>query len=249
MIITNARSLKPKFAHLQQLLENIHADIVVVCESWFRDDDNPEDYNLNGYFLLRCDRWLGRKKTGGGLCCYVNSKAWGFESDIIDLDTHTCKDCEILQFAMVQTKGNLFKPVIWAFTFVYNPKGSECLRLKPLLMKRLDLQRCQIERNYKKCPIAQMVAGDFNDCHFLIEEFIQHINIPTRKPSESTIDLMFTNFKCNFKCSNKGQLQPDDCKKGVPSDHFIIHCKPGKGRLFFILNLNNRYQYLFLLHV
>lgn len=63
----NARSIKNKFLELEAIIKTGGYDIVGITETWLGDEDG-EEYNIEGYNLIRKDR---SSKRGGGVAVYV----------------------------------------------------------------------------------------------------------------------------------------------------------------------------------
>ena len=65
---TNPTSLnKDKISTLITLSEMRNLDIILIAETWFREDSCP---NIDGYRLFRKDR---KNRIGGGVCIYIKS--------------------------------------------------------------------------------------------------------------------------------------------------------------------------------
>ena len=76
----NARSIKNTFLELEADINNKGYDIVGITETWLGEEDG-EEYNLEGYKLIRKDR-IG--KRGGGVALYVKDNLNVYE--IPDMD-------------------------------------------------------------------------------------------------------------------------------------------------------------------
>jgi hypothetical protein len=71
-LLLNSTSLAKQNAKEQLFAEsrNCQADVGLICESRFTDEQLNKDFSLDGYTLFHQDR-IGRK--GGGVCSYVRS--------------------------------------------------------------------------------------------------------------------------------------------------------------------------------
>lgn len=64
----NMRSLLPKFAEFEIIIDKTSPDLVCICESWLSDSVSNSQIEVNGYTLFRHDRFAWKK--GGGLCIF-----------------------------------------------------------------------------------------------------------------------------------------------------------------------------------
>jgi hypothetical protein len=69
MLLINPTSLAKPHAlqHLEADINSYQADIILVCETWFKEHHSDNELNIVNYLLIRRDR-LGKK--GGGVCVY-----------------------------------------------------------------------------------------------------------------------------------------------------------------------------------
>lgn len=65
----NIRSLLTKFADLKDLVSQNNWDVILITETWLRDDIPDENLLINNYNFFRCDR----ADRGGGVAIYIKS--------------------------------------------------------------------------------------------------------------------------------------------------------------------------------
>ena len=65
--LTNARSILPKFDDLRLSSMTLHADVLIVTESWLHNDIDSDLLHLPDYKFFRCDR---KQRKGGGVCIW-----------------------------------------------------------------------------------------------------------------------------------------------------------------------------------
>lgn len=68
----NIRSLLPKIAQVEAILEDESIDIVNLDESWLNLNISNNLLRIANYKLYRCDRAINKK--GGGICIFVSNK-------------------------------------------------------------------------------------------------------------------------------------------------------------------------------
>lgn len=57
----NVRSLAPKIAEFELILDKISPDLVCICESWLNETTPDGRLEINGYNLFRYDRTSNKK--------------------------------------------------------------------------------------------------------------------------------------------------------------------------------------------
>ena len=84
-VFWNARSLIPRMEEVQRIIDLAGPEIIGINETWLNKNIDDDEITFDGYLSFRADRTAeSRKKGGGGLLFYCNSKL-----DIISLPEYT----------------------------------------------------------------------------------------------------------------------------------------------------------------
>jgi len=159
----NIRSIRNNFEKLQYMIsqtsQKIH--LITLTETWLTENDNPEDYNLEGYHppLLQ----NRRNKHGGGVMTYVhkNIEKYKINSAFNLLDEYNhCLATEI-------TINNITSLIL----NVYRSPASNNINFLPLLEEKIN------KLGNKQCYIL----GDFN---------YNLINLSNHEPTEEYFDML-----------------------------------------------------------
>ena len=70
LLLSNVRSLRPKYDELCVIASSMTPNVIVLCETWLNDDITDQEIMIPHYNLSRCDRSTERR--GGGVCAYIN---------------------------------------------------------------------------------------------------------------------------------------------------------------------------------
>ena len=79
MYLLNARSVRNKFSELRPFIQCNRPDVVVITESWLRDDEKSV-YNINGYASFFDCRQSSTR--GGGVAVYVSERCGASEVSV-----------------------------------------------------------------------------------------------------------------------------------------------------------------------
>ena len=71
ILLSNARSIFPKFDELSILVSTLRPDIIAITESWLHKDIPNNLLALNNYVFCRVDR---QERIGGGVCLWVHER-------------------------------------------------------------------------------------------------------------------------------------------------------------------------------
>ena len=166
------------------------------------------DPRFYGFTLFRADRQNTSKKSGGGVCAYINNR-WANNATV--QDSHCSDDIEfmVLQcrpFYLPRELNNVYVTVAYV-----PPSGDKT--------KALELLTQCIDNVNDKCPEGvKIVLGDFNGLKIKshVPDYKQFVKCPTRK--ENILDLFFCNIKNSYKVIRKPPLGE--------SDHNMLYCLP-----------------------
>ena len=180
-----------KFIHLKvrSLIPNIdqiymefnHYDIIALTETFLSEDISDESLQMQGYYSpFRCDR----NRHGGGVCIYVKNSIYAVRCPELENNNLECIWLKI-------TNNN----VNFYFCCVYRPPNSK-REFWELLYESI------VQVKYIEFP-SFFIVGDLND-NYLNEtcylrnpidncNLIQVIDEPTRKPSNTLLDVILTN--------------------------------------------------------
>ena len=148
----NIRSLRKNFGKLKTLLDitKQNFDVIALSETWLSDQDNHEDYNINGYQLFSQNR---QKNDRGGVCVYVKEST--FDSHTVDKLSHIDDYNHIFTLKLVpkpqETRQRLS---VKLFTVCYRSPDSENNSFLQSLIKILSELQKTNKRSY--------IVGDVN---------------------------------------------------------------------------------------
>ena len=219
IVHANVRSLLPKLPEIEKQFRGF--DVIILTETWLSESVPSGAVVIDGYNLIRQDRWKYIKEKGGGLCCYIKTDV--AYRNMLDLTEPVTSDYEIM--GLVICPPNSKKVNVLA---VYRPPDGKA----QVFMDKLVGVVGNLDREHKETTII----GDFN------MEFInqgptrnklvtlqntlnlkQLINERTRltSVSQSTIDLIFTD--CMY-VSGQGTINTNF------SDHLPVYYIKKKAR-------------------
>lgn len=167
---------------------------------------------LDGFTMIRLDRDLEKtdKKSGGGVCLYVNKQRCHL-GHITERERVSDKNIELLAvscrpYYLPREFSNIIVLV------VYIPPSANAKHATDTICKVAHDLQC-------RSPDAlTIINGDFNHCTLSssLPSFRQFVTCPTRK--DRTIDLFYANVKESFSST---ALPPLGC-----SDHNLVSLSP-----------------------
>ena len=202
LVHLNVRSLVRKIDQVRMLLYGSTVDIVTFSETWLRQHLKSQLVHLDGYKSFRLDRETkvgikGKKKRGGGLITYVNSKH-ASSTELLE-DLAISKDYMEAQWIYMHRPHskdicvcNMYRP----------PNGNLAKAISYLreCLHTLNLSKTDVfllgdlNINYKNKN-----SPDYKKFSFFAKStgLIQHITATTRNTdkSKTLIDLALTNSK------------------------------------------------------
>ena len=219
LLLTNARSLKPKTASLLDAFDSLGLNLSCITETWYRGGKDLREHlqeveASSGIRIVHKSRDGRGKKFGGGVAIAFDTSSCNFKRR--DLK-HIDKNHEII--CVVGRVGKIERPV--AVFAIYIPpalKKAEVNRLKELLAVEIAAVRSS-----HKNPVI-LVTGDLN--HQDISAAIGEVGDfglldsgPTR--GANTIDLIHSNVPDLH--SETFTLPPLQATNGALSDHKCVY--------------------------
>ena len=218
LLLTNARSLKPKIDSLYQAFGSLELDVACVTETWYKGGSELNEHLIDvegkmGIKMIHKSRDGRSKKSGGGVAIAFNASSCNFKARGLK---HVKKEHEVVCAAGVVGK-IARKIVIFAVYIQPSMRAAELENLR----ESLAMEISAVTKAFKE-PVI-LVTGDFNhrDIGEAINEvgdFTALVTAPTRETN--TIDLIYTN---NPRAHlDTRVLPPLDTTEGVPSDHRCV---------------------------
>jgi hypothetical protein len=190
LVLINARSIVNKMQDLEVYVEMEHPDIILITETWLKEDISSNEFQLDNYELLRKDR---SQNVGGG--CLIFYKKGLLVKEILPYGNLINND-PYIQLIWIELQSPINKTVIG---LCYNsPNSSHEEKLE------LSSQIKEICSNHKDV----LLCGDFNfpninwktlhangDAKVFLDTTMdcflhQHIYIPTR--NNNILDLVLS---------------------------------------------------------
>lgn len=125
VVCWNLRSLAPKIAEFEIILDKTSPDIICISESWLTDAVPDSQLEIDGYTLFRYDRTTAKK--GGGLCIYSKINLKTEDSSLKHLNI--CDSSVEIQLLRLQLPCT--KPIIIVNTY-RPPSGNLDLAIEHL---------------------------------------------------------------------------------------------------------------------
>lgn len=133
-----------KFHEFKQCFHNSKVDIICVTETWLSDKTSDDVVSIDGYKLIRNDRFYSR---GGGICIYYKSDLSCKVIEYSELYVNA-ENSNITEYLLVEVTVRNEKFLLGVF---YNPPRCDCAEFLFEKLTNLSLQ-------YQKC----VLIGDFN---------------------------------------------------------------------------------------
>ena len=230
ILLTNIRSLRPKFDEVRVIAACENPDVIALCETWLTQTVADEEVSISGYTLIRQDRTDGRR--GGGVCAYVRCN---LQFEIIAFP----RQLSFLECLCVYFKTN---DIIMIVIYVPpNLKSCQYTEVSDVLVTFCDTFN----------TTHFVIAGDVNQLPtvYLNQslQLVQVVNSETRKTS--ILDKIFLS-KTAFSFYYCSSCESGDCDEtplniGPPidsSDHNTVILKPCK-TLFKCQNAHKNCSY------
>lgn len=191
IILGNARSLNNKLDELEACCRHLNqyrnASIMTFTETWFTNNNTEQDTDITGFNAFRGDRdkTASGKKSGGGVCVYINNRYANKQS--VTIKEHICTpEVEILSLAVrPYYLPREFSAVL--ISAVYVPPSSSSTNA-------CDVIASVVNRQENSSPDAiKLIMGDFNhrELTATLPHFHQYVFCATR--GSHTIDLCYGN--------------------------------------------------------
>lgn len=215
IILSNVQSLRNKSEELQAQVRYSHefrdSCILALTETWLSDRDMDGDLKLCGFgspVRLDRDETSTGKRTGGGVCLYVNERWY---RSIIVRERICTADVELLSvalrpFYLPREFSQLFVTLVYI-----HPKANSNNACEIISQVTHSLQM--------RSPDAPIIIlGDMNNCSLskTLRDFHQYVTCPTRQTK--TLDLCYCSVKNAFKSIPLPPLGS--------SDHNCVHLIP-----------------------
>ena len=146
----NVRSLLPKLPEIEKQFRGF--DVIILTETWLSESVPSGAVVIDGYNLIRQDRWKYIKKKGGGLCCYIKTDVT--YRNMLDLTEPVTSDYEIM--GLVICPPNSKKVNVLA---VYRPPDGKA----QVFMDKLVGVVGNLDREHKE-TIKKQSTQDHLDC-------------------------------------------------------------------------------------
>ena len=205
VITGNTQSLNNKMDELQGCVkyfsEYRHASLLGFTETWLTQHSTGVD--IDGFYCVRGDRTSeSGKKSGGGLCLYVNER-YCHPSNVYQT-AHQCNpDVEILAVTLRPYYLPREIPKVVVILVYVPPSGSDDAAAEAVAEV--------VHQQQTKSPDgAVLLMGDFNTCDMdtQLPDFTQYVNCPTR--GQKTLDKFYCNVKNAYKCERMTGLGKSD---------------------------------------
>ena len=207
--LTNARSILPKIDELRLSAVALHADVLIITESWLHEDIDSNLLFLNGYYFFRCDR---KWRKGGGVCIWAKSTFLP-----LFLSTQATLPA-FIELCLVRLSCNAFCIICCG---IYVPPGlskNDHNVISDFLISEFDHLLSLFPDD------KFVIAGDFND--FQIEFLRENFNL-VNCVTKATRGEAILDFICIDE--NLSAFYPDTADVGPPlknSDHNCILLSP-----------------------
>ena len=199
-------------ANVQYLSEYRNANLLCFTETWWCDETPKEYTKLDGFgYPFRQDRdpSISKKKTGGGVCIYVNER-WCRKNAVLVRESVCTESMEALTLSfrphyLPREFGQIF------VTVVYVPPWAS--------QKCMENIRNIVDKIQNISPSApHFILGDFNqfDLKSEVPTLLQYVSIKTRK--DSVIDKCYGNIQDAYRSIQKAPIGS--------SDHNAIYLVP-----------------------
>ena len=219
LLLTNARSLRPKTESLKDAFSSLGLNVACVTETWYKGGRDLSDHlteieGSSGIKIIHKSRDGRTRKAGGGVTI-------AFDFGSCNLKPRSLKAIkkEYEVFCVVGVIGKVARKV--AIFSIYIPPAMRAADLEDL-KEALPMEIGAIMKTHKD-PII-MIAGDFNhrDIQWApneVGDFTVLATGPTR--GSNTIDLVLTN--CPDHHRDTRTLPPLDSQNGSASDHKCVY--------------------------
>ena len=218
LLLTNARSLRPKIDSLNDAFGSLGLNIACITETWYKGGRDLSEHlrdieGSSGIRILHKSRDGRLKKVGGGVAVAFDLGSCNLK--IRNL-RHMPSRFEVMCVAGVVGKVSR-KVVVFV---VYIPPTMKATELEEL-REAIAIEVGAAKKSYKN-PLV-MITGDFNHRDVgaalnEVEEFTQIVMDPTR--GGNTIDVIYTNQPLAH-CETR-VLPPLEATNGAVSDHRCV---------------------------
>ena len=218
LLLTNARSLKPKIGSLHQAFGSLELDIACVTETWYKGGRELNEHLIEvegkmGIKMIHKSRDGRSRKSGGGVAIAFNASNCNLKARGLK---HVKRDHEVV--CAVGVVGKIARKIV--IFAVYVPPSMRAAELESL-RESLATEISAAAKAFKD-PVI-LVAGDFNhrdigEAINEVGEFTALATAPTR--GTNTIDLIYTNDPEAHLDTRV--LPPLDTAGGTLSDHRCV---------------------------
>ena len=219
LLLTNARSLKPKIDLLKSAFSSLGLNLACITETWYKGGRDLKEHirdveGASGIRILHKSRDGRTKGVGGGV-------AVAFDTASCNLKMRTLKHMPN-KFEVMSVAGVIGKVKIKVVVFVVyvqpTLKAAELEELREALSVEVGATRSTYSDPFV------LVTGDFNhrDVGNALNEVGEFTTIntgPTR--GNNTIDVIYTNDSDAHR--DVRVLPPLESTSGVPSDHRCVY--------------------------
>ena len=218
LLLTNARSLKPKMMALRDAFDSLKLNVACITETWYRGGSELRDHLIevegaSGLRILHRSRDGRSKKSGGGVAIAFDTASCNLKMRTLK---HIGKGDEVL--CAVGVVGKVARKV--AIFAIYVPPSITVLAWESL-REAIAIEVGAVMKTYKDTII--LITGYFNHRDIAgtinkVGQFKALSTGPTR--GLNTIDIVYTNSP---ESHTKTLTLPPLCAEGgVPSDHRCV---------------------------
>ena len=185
VLLSNIRSLVPKFDELSMFLMLNRADLVAISETWLNEQIDSSFVSITGYDLYHLDRLSGR---GGGVCAFVSNNIPCKRRLDLEIANYECMWLWLRPYRLPRPLSAILIAVLYCPPDTCADKQREFVHY---LSETIDCVR----DTSPDCGI--IVLGDYNNLNVsdLLNQqnLIQVVKDPTRH--NATLDLVVTNMQ------------------------------------------------------
>ncbi|XP_031556235.1 uncharacterized protein LOC116292996 [Actinia tenebrosa] len=217
LVSWNVQSLPNKLDEIKYILSDKpnEIDILGLIESHLCPAIDNNSLQLDGYAIERKDR---NNKKGGGLLTYINNRL--LFKRRVDLED------EKLEIIWLEIKTSTQSPTILT-GFIYRPTSTD-VQTDKLLMENINRAVAENRETWLLGDINIDLHNQRNlehnfYKHMLSLGFNQLISSPTRIPSETCIDHIYTNEPSNVLSTKVPDIGLSDHRPGWPSENLMAN--------------------------